>query len=183
MLTEVALKIFNTRIKMVVSERKTGEIFRQKFCEHVIIEVKVLDESAKSAIFNIDTVSDHAHKNIQLAQARENYFISVPELSLNTALPYSVIFSKDMSIKSAGLHLKTLCTEIQNNNFKFNDLFEIKEPPVDFAYDKIMECNSSYMYFFLQPKRIKNGKSGKDDCPILRGMLPVVLMEHLLYFR
>ncbi|KAK3085838.1 hypothetical protein FSP39_009453 [Pinctada imbricata] len=182
MLTEVALRIFNIRIKMVVSERKTGEVFHQKFCEHVVIEVKVLDESARNVLFDKDAISGHVNKNLQLAHARENYFISVPERSINTALPFSVIFNKDMTIKSAGLHLKTLCIDMQNNNMKFSDIFEIKEPPVEFSYQTLKECSGSFMYFFLQPKRRKHMNKEDDDCPVLKGhMVPLKDVDEMMF--
>ena len=172
MLTEVARQIFDTRINMKVVSRKTGEVFKQKYCEHVITEVTVLEEQ-KSAAFTGDdqlTTNHIQNKLQQLAHARENYVVAVPETSLNTALPYSVVFDKDMFIKSAGLHLKTLCSEIQQADTKINDIFEIKEPEMKFEYDAIMSCNSSYMYFFLQPKvKNRNGTPPTTDCPVLRG--------------
>lgn len=96
--------------------------------------------------------------------------ITVSEISLNTALPFNVVFDKNMCIKSAGLHLRTLCNEIQQERTKIDEIFEIKEPEIRFHYAAIMSCNSSYMYFFLQPKiKVINGSSQKSDCPALRG--------------
>lgn len=174
MLTEVALQIFGTRISMTVVTRKTGEIFKQKYCEHVITEVKVLEEQKIAAFTGEDQLmKNHVESKLQqLAHARENNVVAVPEISLNTALPFSVVFDKNMFIQSAGLHLKTLCNEIQEEGAKINDIFEIKEPEMKFEYDAIMSCNSSYMYFFLQPKvKTLNGSPPKSDCPVLRGLL------------
>lgn len=175
MLTEVARQIFDTRINMTVVTRKTGEIFKHKYCEHVITEVKVLEEQKIAAITGDDEVmKNHVQSQLQqLAHARDNYVVAVPEISLNTALPFSVVFDRNMFIQSAGLHLKTLCGEIQQARAKINDIFEIKEPEMKFDYNAIMSCNSSYMYFFLQPKEKNyNGTPPKSDCPVLRGNLP-----------
>ncbi|XP_062611361.1 guanylate cyclase soluble subunit beta-2-like isoform X2 [Saccostrea cucullata] len=185
MLTEVARQIFDTRINMSVVTRKTGEIFKQKYCEHVITEVKVLEEQKMAAITGEDQLmTNHVQSKLQqLAHARENYVVAVPELSLNTALPFSVVFDKNMFIQSAGLHLKTLCPEIQQEQSKINNIFDIKEPEVKFEYNAIMSCNSSYMYFFLQPKvKNRNGTPPKSDCPILRGhMVPLEDKEEIMF--
>lgn len=185
MLTEVALQIFGTRISMTVVTRKTGEIFKQKYCEHVITEVKVLEEQ-KIAAFTGENqlMKNHVESKVQqLAHARENNVVAVPEISLNTALPFSVVFDKNMFIQSAGLHLKTLCNELQEEGTKINDVFEIKEPEMKFEYDAIMSCNSSYMYFFLQPKvKTRNGSLPKSDCPVLRGhMVPLEDKEEIMF--
>lgn len=157
---------------MSVVSRKSGKIFEQKYCEHVITEVKFL-EGQKKAAFTGENQSmiNHVQNNFQrLAHARHDCLITVPEISLNTALPFNVVFDRNMCIQSAGLHLKTLCNEVQQEQTKINEIFEIKEPDINFEYDAIMSGNISYMYFFLQPKiKVINGSSQKSDCPALRG--------------
>lgn len=157
---------------MSVVSRKSGKIFEQKYCEHVIMEVKIFDDQKTSAFTEEDQpMTNHAQNKLeQLTHARYNNMVTVPEIRLNTALPFSVVFDRNMYILSAGLHLRTLCNEIKEEETKINDIFEIKEPEIEFEYDVIMSCNNSYMYFFLQPK-IKhiNGSSQKSDCPVLRG--------------
>lgn len=157
---------------MSVVSKKSGKIFEGKYCEHVITEVKFLEDQNEAAFTGENqSMINHVENNVQrLAHARHDCMITVSEISLNTALPFNVVFDKNMCIKSAGLHLRTLCNEIQQERTKINEIFEIKEPEIRFDYDAIMSCNSSYMYFFLQPKiKVINGSSQKSDCPALRG--------------
>lgn len=136
------------------------------------MEVKIIEDQKISSFFVDDqAMKNHAqNKHKPLSHAPYNNMVTVSEISLGTAMPFSVVFDRNMYIQSAGLHLKTLCSDIQQEGTKINDIFEIKEPGIKFEYDAIMSCNSSYMYFFLQPK-IKdiNGSCKESDCPVLKG--------------
>lgn len=136
------------------------------------MEVKIIEDQKISSFFVDDqAMKNHAqNKHKQLSHAPYNNMVTVSEISLGTAMPFSVVFDRNMYIQSAGLHLQTLCSEFQQEGTKINDIFEIKEPGIKFEYDAIMSCNSSYMYFFLQPK-IKdiNGSLKESDCPVLKG--------------
>ena len=175
-MTEVAKQIFDTDITMTLTERRTGQVFLSKFCEHVTFEVKVIGKDNGMGMTEAgkenkqSVVIDTGIKQPDNMDDKTS-IISMKSSRIFLAMPYSVIFDKNMHILGAGLHLKTICPEVERPLVKFNDIFEIKEPKLVFTYENIMNCSNTHMYFFLQVKRggIANGKE-KADCPVLRGI-------------
>lgn len=79
----------------------------------IITEVKFLEDQNEAAFTGENqSMINHVENNVQRqAHARHDCMITVSEISLNTALPFNVVFDKNMCIKIAGLHLRTLCNE------------------------------------------------------------------------
>ncbi|XP_069113745.1 guanylate cyclase soluble subunit beta-2-like [Argopecten irradians] len=186
-LKEVAKQLFDTEIEMILVERLTGEVFESKFCEHVIFDVKVIGVDRGMGITvsktrNCSVVLDKGIQPEDLDRYMDKQMVSLPRRSLHLAIPYSVIFNDKMHILGAGLHLKTLCSDLEKANIKFNDVFEIKEPSVTLSFRNIMNCSNTYMYFFLQMKPRKGKNNVEEECPLLRGhMVPLENHKHIAF--
>lgn len=68
--------------------RKAGKIFVQKYCEHVVMEVKIIEDQKISSFFVDDqAMKNHAqNKHKQLSHAPYNNMVTVSEISLGSVL-------------------------------------------------------------------------------------------------
>ncbi|KAL5014772.1 hypothetical protein ScPMuIL_009042 [Solemya velum] len=180
LLTAVAKNIFNTDVELTITNKEKCSP-GSKYSEHVVTLVTILGSQGKETHSFVDTTPDSADK-VDKEDITEHQLISIPKHCIRKAVPFSMVFNRDMIITDSGPHLNTFCPKLQNKNTKFESVFSIKDQAKGTCCFASLK-NSPNQTFYLNYRNIDaNSNANLSDHLVLRGkMVPVNDGEEIMF--
>ena len=160
LLKECAKQLFKTDIQLrVISEDAFPK--DEKYVDHVIAEVVVLSKSKTRRVTQgsrTDSGKLIARKKIRIG--REEF---------QNMMPFGVSFDSKLQIKTAGIHILTLCPNVVSKSMRMTDVFQLLEPNIDFTYEKVIKTKINS--FYLKFKQSANDEENEEDNTRKNGVL------------
>lgn len=125
---------------------KTENINRKQFKAYMKAEVTL---SGKGHQDTIEKNKAHHEGSLVNLQDDMHALVTMESDLFHRALPYSIIFDKNLIIKGRGLSISILCPEIRQKNACLSEIFLLKSPELDLTYDNIV-ANKTYPFLLLR---------------------------------
>ncbi|CAH1783514.1 unnamed protein product [Owenia fusiformis] len=134
-LKELGKDLFNLDLSIEVAKH-----------EEIIVDENTVQQHVTFILMGANDTKTIANvENIKFKPYFPKDFVT-PAKSLCSALPYHIVFDKNLVIKQTGLFLQNLCPELTKAGTKLTDVFELLHPVMSLTHSNLMYfINASYV--------------------------------------
>ncbi|CAH1783515.1 unnamed protein product [Owenia fusiformis] len=148
-LKELGSDLFGLKLDITVEDREELQIDANTIQQHVTFKVMgALDKKTVAKAKKVDFEPYFP----------EDYITS--SKSICTALPYHVIFDKDLEVRQTGEYLQRLCPKLSETGTNLADIFELHHPVMALTYPNLLFfINASYVLTIRNEFVVKHKRS------------------------